>query len=165
MKAIWSRAALAATVLGSLLVIIALMVVEPGGGPRGGGPVSVTVVLDFGGQLPDHPLGGSTAEWGPNGSLEAVEGPALWTIHLRLSGATVYSALERASLVANFTFVSEWYPGLGSHRVTAIAGVRDGTDGRYWQFWVNGDYAQRGADLTPLSDGDVVEWALRSPLQ
>jgi len=88
-----------------------------------------------------------------------------WGIQLKLDNSTVYQALERASQVANFTFKSEWYPNFRSHRVNEIAGVRDGTDNRFWQYHVNGRYMGTGADLTALSDGDVVRWEFRSALQ
>ena len=88
-----------------------------------------------------------------------------WGIQLNLDNSTAYEALEKASVVANFTFKSEWYPNFRSHRVTEIAGVRDGTDNRYWQYYVNGVYMGTGADLSALSDGDTVRWEFRSALQ
>jgi len=39
------------------------------------------------------------------------------------------------------------------------------TDGRYWQYYVNGVYMGTGADLTGVKDGDVVRWEFRSALQ
>jgi hypothetical protein len=88
-----------------------------------------------------------------------------WGIPVLLDNGTVYNALEKASIRANFTFKSEWYPNFRSHRVTEIAGVHDGTDNRFWQYYVNGVYMGTGADLTAVSDGDVVRWEFRSALQ
>jgi hypothetical protein len=92
-------------------------------------------------------------------------GSADWIVSLRLDNGTVFEALEDFSKIADFTLRSEWYPNFRSHRVTEIAGVKDGTDGRYWQYYVNGVYMGTGADLTGLKDGDIVRWEFRSALQ
>ncbi|MEM4729277.1 MAG: DUF4430 domain-containing protein [Thermoplasmata archaeon] len=158
-------AALTAVVAASLVSLVLLIELGPRSETAPRGRAEATLVIDFGGQTPSHPMGRASVVWYRNGSVEATPGPAVWTIHLELEGATVYDALEHASGVAGFTLESEWYPGLRSHRVTGIAGVRDGTDGRYWQFWVNGAYSNLGADLTPVSDGDLITWGFRAPLQ
>ena len=147
-----NRIALVILVAGSLLLIGILMLASPRQGPERKGHADVTVVLDFGGQAPSG---------GPAGSA----GNASWTFQLRLDNATAFSALEAASRAGNFTFKSDWYPNFGSHRVSEIAGVRDGTDNRYWQYYVNGQYMDKGADLVGIGNGDTVRWEFRSALQ
>jgi len=160
-----SAVTLALLVAASMALLAVLTAFGPRTGPGRPGPALATLVIDFGGQRPAHPMGGASALWHLNGSVEASPGPAVWTIYLRLENESVYGALVRASRAANFTIDSLWYPAFGSHRVTGIAGVRDGQDGRYWQFWVNGAYASAGADLVPVHDGDLVTWGFRAPLQ
>jgi hypothetical protein len=118
--------------------------------PEKKGPADVTVVIDFGDQAPAE-----------NGLGQAPP----WNVNVRLVNGTVFGALETAASSANFTFKSEWYPNFRSHRVTGIAGVRDGTDNRYWQYYVNGQYMDKGADLVGLSNGDVVKWEFRQAMQ
>ncbi|MBM4247867.1 MAG: DUF4430 domain-containing protein [Euryarchaeota archaeon] len=145
-----SALALAAVVAGSVLVAALLVLAVPWSPPEKKGPAVVSVVIDFGGRAP--------AESGPGTA-------APWNVSVRLNNGTVFSALEKAASSANFTFKSDWYPNFRSHRVTEIAGVRDGTDNRFWQFHVNGVYVGTGADNTALSDGDTVRWEFRSALQ
>ena len=145
-----SRVALALVMAASLAAIGVLTVVMPKETHEKNGPASVTVVIDFGGQTP--------TDAGPGA-------PVPWSINVTLENGTVFGALQAAASSANFTFISEWYPNFGSHRVNGIAGVRDGTDNRYWQYYVNGQYLDKGADLVGLSNGDVVKWEFRSALQ
>lgn len=42
--------------------------------------------------------------------------------------------------------------------VDSIEGHRNGTDGKYWSFYVNGEMAQVGADAYTQKEGDLVEW-------
>jgi hypothetical protein len=145
-----SSLALVGIVAASLLLIGVLMFSVPHKEPEKKGPADATVVIDFGNQAP--------AQTGPGNSTP-------WNISVRLQNGTAFGALETAASSANFTFKSEWYPNFRSHRVTEIAGVRDGTDNRYWQYYVNGVYMGTGADLSAVSDGDVVRWEFRSALQ
>ncbi|MGQ4910885.1 MAG: DUF4430 domain-containing protein [Candidatus Thorarchaeota archaeon] len=49
----------------------------------------------------------------------------------------------------------EWFGDLAY--VTAIDGVPSSA-GRYWQYWVNGEYASVACNLYEIDDGDVVVW-------
>lgn len=42
--------------------------------------------------------------------------------------------------------------------VDAINGVKSGTDGKYWTFYVNGAMATNGADAYQTQGGEVIEW-------
>ncbi|HKX24500.1 MAG TPA: DUF4430 domain-containing protein [Candidatus Saccharimonadales bacterium] len=42
--------------------------------------------------------------------------------------------------------------------VDAINGIKGGTDGKYWTFYVNGAMSNTGADAYQTKDGEVVEW-------
>jgi len=165
-------------VLVSLLLIGVFTLAVPKKEPEKKGPAMVTVNFDFNGQgqgnsnstqlwiLNTH-WGGPSDDWGSEYIVTCVKHneDEDWSISMRLDNGTVYDALEKASNVINFTFKSDWYPNFQSHRVTEIAGVADGTDGHYWQYYVNGQYLDKGADLVALSDGDTVRWEFRSALQ
>ena len=145
-----NSAALIVIVAASLILIGVLTLAAPKKEPERKGQADVTVVIDFGNQAP--------GESGPGSAPP-------WNMSVKLQNGTVYGALGAAASSANFTFKADWYPNFQSHRVTEIAGVADGTDGRYWQYYVNGQYLDKGADLVALSDGDTVRWEFRSALQ
>jgi hypothetical protein len=164
-------------VVASLAVMAAVLALAPVPAPEKKGLSLVHVEIDFNGYGPGKEPH-ATAIWSMpretklegNWSTDYViiyvaNGSADWIVELKLDNGTVFDALEDSSKIANFTFKSEWYPNFRSHRVTEIAGVKDGTDGRYWQYYVNGVYVGTGADLTGLKDGDVVRWEFRSALQ
>jgi hypothetical protein len=170
------KAALVATVVASLAVMAAVLALAPKQAPERKGPAAITMEIDFGGQGPGKDS--NTTKWftrdsdgkGDNTSEYLIvylkkNNMTDWIIDLWIDNGTVYSALGKAASELNFTFGSEWYPNFRAHRVTEIAGVKDGTDGRYWQYYVNGVYMGTGADLAGLKDGDVVRWEFRSALQ
>ena len=166
-------------VLTSLLLIGVLTMYGPRiPPPEKNGPVEVNVEIDFGGQGPGKELGNTSAIWvlndeaahKDNWTTEYIvvyvkSASADWSIQLEMNNTTVYGALVKASSIINFTIKSDWYPNFNSHRVSEIAGVHDGTDNRYWQYYVNGQYMDKGADLVGLADGDSVRWEFRSALQ
>ncbi len=42
--------------------------------------------------------------------------------------------------------------------VESIAGVKNGDDGKYWQYYVNGKLGEVAADKKEVKAGDKVEW-------
>jgi hypothetical protein len=171
------KLALVGMVVASLAVMAAVLALAPTPAPEKKGLSLVHVEIDFNGYGPGKDAF-YTAIWSTAGDTAFDEnwtsdytvgymtnGSADWIIHLKIDNGTVFDVLEDSSKIAHFTFKSEWYPNFRSHRVTEIAGVKDGTDGRYWQYYVNGQYMGTGADQTGLKDGDVVRWEFRSALQ
>lgn len=51
------------------------------------------------------------------------------------------------------------YKGLGE-LMTRI-GDKESGGGKYWQYWVNGNYAQVGASSYVPKTGDIIEWKYR----
>lgn len=49
------------------------------------------------------------------------------------------------------------YSGLGT-LVTRIGELENGEDGKYWQYWVNGEYAKIGSSSYIPKVGDLIEW-------
>lgn len=58
----------------------------------------------------------------------------------------------------------ESYSGLGEF-VTQIGDKKGGANGKYWQYWVNGSYAQVGASLYVVNPGDIIEWKFTNERQ
>lgn len=42
--------------------------------------------------------------------------------------------------------------------VESINGLKNGTDGKYWLFYIDGKMAPKGADALVTGGGEVVEW-------
>ena len=58
---------------------------------------------------------------------------------------------------------TNWSPPYSAVFVDAINGARNGDGGRWWQFWVDGVYADTAADLSVLHGGDAVLWRFATP--
>lgn len=52
---------------------------------------------------------------------------------------------------------TENFPPIGK-MIVSINGFKNGEGGKYWQFWINGKYAQIGASAYILKPEDSVEW-------
>ena len=90
-----------------------------------------------------------------------VEGAAwsLWYNATATRNVTAFAFLVEAAAARGFNVTSsEWAPPLSAVFVESIAGDVNGAGGRYWQFWVDGRYANVGADHAVLHDGTFVEW-------
>jgi len=74
--------------------------------------------------------------------------------------ATVYGFLLAACSEenANLTVSTSYYPSFGSILVESIGDRSNGDEGKYWQYWVNGEQVWEGADKARISDGDVITW-------
>jgi len=75
---------------------------------------------------------------------------------------TVLSILERAA-DRNQSLSVEWqdYGDLGT-LVTSMNGYQNGTNDKYWQYWVNNRYADIAADRYQLSGGENIMWKFTS---
>jgi len=75
-----------------------------------------------------------------------------------LSGDTVFDILNQTTTIV---FTQYAYGKF----VTSINGVDNnaGDNGRYWQYWVNGELAPVAADNYLLADGDQVLWRYCAP--
>jgi len=84
-----------------------------------------------------------------------------WNIeymHVNTNNATVADFLFECADQYNFDVEAEFWTGYNSFFVEAINGIENGEDGRYWQYYVNGEYADVGCSKYVLQDNDVVEW-------
>jgi hypothetical protein len=85
-----------------------------------------------------------------------------WTIKENLvayPGDTAFSLLQRSSEKNGFAIDSTYYAQFDSTLVNSINNAVGGTDGKYWQYYVNGVCPMVGADKYIVSNGDVVTWS------
>jgi len=71
--------------------------------------------------------------------------------------STVFSLLEELANRENFKIEFTVYEGMGV-LVEDIDEVRNGTDNKYWQYWVNEELPMVAADKKEIKEGDKVEW-------
>ncbi|PIU42800.1 MAG: hypothetical protein CO034_02810 [Parcubacteria group bacterium CG_4_9_14_0_2_um_filter_35_11] len=76
--------------------------------------------------------------------------------------STVFSLLEELAKREDFEVKSTIYPGMGVF-IESINGVKNGTDGRYWQYWVNDKLGEVAADKKEIKGGDKIEWRFEVP--
>lgn len=80
------------------------------------------------------------------------------TFRLKPDGSKSLLQLMKETLEKDgVVFSYKTYTGLGE-LVTQIGDKKSGADGKYWQFWVNGSYAQVGASSYVVNIGDIIEW-------
>lgn len=70
---------------------------------------------------------------------------------------TVFSLLEKLAQRGDFKIEFTIYEGTGV-LVENIDGVRNGTDNKYWQYWLNEELPMIAADKKEIKGGDKVEW-------
>ncbi len=73
------------------------------------------------------------------------------------AGENLSEFMEKALTEKNIKITHESYSGLGT-LIVEIDGKKNGENGKYWQYWVNGNYAQVGASSYLLHPGDIIEW-------
>lgn len=66
---------------------------------------------------------------------------------------SLFEALKKTSLQIK----TENYPLLGAI-VKNINGFENNTDGKYWQYWINGRYAEIGISSYIVKPSDLIEW-------
>ncbi len=83
-----------------------------------------------------------------------------WQFNLTLEGknVTVFDALNGAAKQGGFDIKATYYGQFDSYFVDSIAGI--GGNGKYWLYYVNGNFGDVGADKKVLEEGDLIEWRL-----
>jgi antitoxin component YwqK of YwqJK toxin-antitoxin module len=71
--------------------------------------------------------------------------------------STVFSLLQDLSKKEIFKIESKQYEGMGV-LVESIDGIKNGTDNKYWQYWINGELPMVAADKKGVKNGDKIEW-------
>lgn len=73
------------------------------------------------------------------------------------SSSTVFSLLQEISKQDASELKFKIYPEMGVF-VESIGGVENGTDNKYWQYWVNDKLGEVAADKKFVKAGDKIEW-------
>lgn len=76
---------------------------------------------------------------------------------------TVYDLLLECAHRFNFTVKASYWPSYGSVFIESIGEVENGENNRFWQYYVNGEYASVGCSKYYLHDNDIVEWRFEYP--
>lgn len=75
---------------------------------------------------------------------------------------TAFTALQKIGEDDTIGLQYKMYDGLGV-MVTELAGVKNGTDGKYWVYEVNGHKIPSAADVYALHAGDNLLWKFVTP--
>lgn len=70
--------------------------------------------------------------------------------------STIFSLLKELSKRESFDITFTEYD-FGVF-VESIDGYKNGTDNKYWQYWVNDKLGEVAADKKQVKDGDKIEW-------
>ncbi len=80
------------------------------------------------------------------------------TFEVKPAGENLFQIMKEISSEERIKLGYETYSGLGE-LITEIGDKKNGAeDNKYWQFWINGFYAQVGASSYIVQPGDVIEW-------
>jgi hypothetical protein len=74
------------------------------------------------------------------------------------SNITVADLLFECCTHFNITIEKEYWVGYNSFFITSIGNYFNGDDGRYWQYYVNEQYADVGCSQYIVEDNDVICW-------
>jgi len=89
-----------------------------------------------------------------------------WTISDNLVASkadTPCSLLQKCSVKNGFTVTSTYYAQFDSTLINSINNASGGTDGKYWQYYVNDLLPNVGADKYLISNGDSIRWSFEVP--
>ncbi len=71
---------------------------------------------------------------------------------------TVFDLLKKVTEENNLEFSYKEYPDMGA-LIESIDNIKnDFKINKWWQYWVNGQYATQASDKYELKNGDLVEW-------
>ena len=77
-------------------------------------------------------------------------------------GDTVFSILKKCSARNDFSLNYTYYEQFDSIMIDSINGDINGDNGRYWQYYVNGELPMIGCDKYMVSNGDHIEWSFET---
>ena len=82
--------------------------------------------------------------------------------NVRVPEGSALALLTEVSKEQSFALKTKEYQGMGT-LVEKIGEFENGTDGKYWHYYVNNLLAPVGADAYKVKEGDVIEWRFHTP--
>lgn len=79
------------------------------------------------------------------------------------SNVTVADFLFEYAKNNNFNIEKEFWEGYDSFFIVEINNIENGEEGKYWQYYINGEFADVGCSKYYLNDNDIVEWRFERP--
>ena len=70
----------------------------------------------------------------------------------------VYTLLNHTAELYDFSIKKSYFSGYDSFFIESINNITNGENNRYWQYFVNDQYADKGCNTYFLNDNDKVEW-------
>jgi hypothetical protein len=89
-----------------------------------------------------------------------------WSIeykNISTENVTVADFLLECAYKNNFTVEKDFWSGYDSFFIVAINNIHNGEDGKYWQYYINGNFSDVGCSNYLLDNNDVVEWRFELP--
>ncbi len=77
--------------------------------------------------------------------------------NFQAGSSTLFEITKTITSDERIGFESKEYPGLGV-LIEKIGDKKNGDQGSYWQYWVNNQSLQVGADAYVVRSGDIVSW-------
>ncbi|PIV68420.1 MAG: hypothetical protein COS08_06660 [Euryarchaeota archaeon CG01_land_8_20_14_3_00_38_12] len=98
-------------------------------------------------------------------SINFTNGNVLGPYNITTKNATVYGFLLEAAKPenGNFTVKATYWGSYDSMFVDSIAGAEGGQDGKWWQYYVNGELPMVGCDKYIVQNNDYIEWKFEVP--
>ena len=85
-----------------------------------------------------------------------------FNITLDSKNATAYHVMLEARDKYGLSFKAKYFPQHKSHYIYSINSTEESIKAnKFWQYYINGNYAPLGVDLQKVNDGDVIEWKLQ----
>jgi hypothetical protein len=78
------------------------------------------------------------------------------------TNTTVASLLFESVDHFNISVKKDYWPGYESFFITKIGNMTNGMDNRYWQYYVNDIYADKGCSNYYLQDNDSIVWVFEA---
>ena len=105
------------------------------------GTINVTLIIDYG-----------------DGRIDS------FSIPLDSRNATAYHVLLAVRSKYGLSFKAKYFPQYKSHYIYSINSTEENPKAnKFWQYYINGNYASLGVDLQRVDDGDMIEWKLQEP--
>ncbi|MDI6917236.1 MAG: DUF4430 domain-containing protein [Thermoplasmatales archaeon] len=97
--------------------------------------------------------------------INFTNGTLLGPYYITTRNTTAYGFLLEAAKPenGNFTVKATYWSNYDSMFVDGIAGAEGGQDGKWWQYYVNGELPMVGCDKYIVQNNDYIEWKFEVP--